>query len=89
MQYERFFLFQMLCMIELMNILCEEFQQLRRTEMRREAIKNKTRIQEIFTILRENYPRNEENDETEIDSMSEFPLESVENYVQFNGRLKN
>lgn len=70
-----------------MSTLREELQQLG-TEIKRDATKNKRRIQEILTIVREHYPRNDENDETEMDLMPEFPLAFVDDYVQFNERLK-
>jgi len=59
-----------------------------KTEMKREAIKNRTKMQEIFTILREKFP-NEENEEVDQDILSDFPLTSVEEYIQLNQNLRN
>lgn len=68
---------------EKMNILHEDFQQFK-TEMSR----NKRKIEEILIILREKFP-NEGNEEVMIDLMPNFPLKSVEEYIQFNETLKN
>lgn len=73
---------------ETINILREDVEQFK-TEMRREASRNKTKLQEILTILRERFPRNEQNEEITMDLMPDFPLTSVEEYMQFNERLQN
>jgi hypothetical protein len=73
---------------EKVNTLYEDFQQFR-TEMRHEAARQKTKIQEMLIILREKFPRNEQNDEVIMDLLPEFPLKSIEEYIIFNQSLKN
>ena len=70
------------------NTLHEDFQ-IFKIEMKQEAARNKRKLQEILAILREKFPRNEEADEITADLMPEFPLTSVEEYLQFNDVLKN
>jgi len=59
-----------------------------KTEMKHEAVKNKTKLQEIFAILREKFP-NKENEEIDQDILPDFLLTSVEEYIQFNQNLRN
>jgi len=73
---------------EKVNILHEDFQQYK-TEMRHEASRNKRKMEEILTILREKFPINEGNEEITIDLMPDFPLTSVDEYTQFNETLRN
>lgn len=73
---------------EKINSLHEDFQQFK-TEMRHEAARNKTKIQEILALLRENFPRNEGEEVVTMDLMPEFPLTTIEEYMQFNEKLKN
>jgi len=56
-------------------------------EMKREAVKNRTKMQEIFAILWEKFP--EENEEVDQDILPDFSLTSVEEYIQFNQNLRN
>ncbi|XP_025159213.1 uncharacterized protein LOC105184306 isoform X2 [Harpegnathos saltator] len=73
---------------EKVDTLHQDFQQFK-TEIKHEAAKNNTKLKEIVAILRESFQRNEENEAITMDLMPEFPMTSVEEYVQFNETLKN
>jgi len=72
---------------EKVDSIHEDFKMFK-TEMKCEAVKNKTKMQEIFAILREKFP-NEKNEEVDQDILLDFPLTSVEEYIQFNQNLRN
>lgn len=57
-------------------------------QIKREVLRNKTKIQEILSILKDNFS-NEGNEEMAQDLLPDFPLMSVEEYTQFNETLKN
>lgn len=73
---------------EKLNILYEGFEQLRK-EIKQEADKNRSKLSAILAILRDKFPANEGIDEVTMDLMPQFPLTSIEEYLEFNETLKN
>ncbi|XP_067216969.1 uncharacterized protein [Linepithema humile] len=73
---------------EKLNILYEGFEQLRK-EIKQEAAKNSSKLSAILAILRDKFPANEGIDEVTMDLMPQFPLTSIEQYLEFNETLKN
>ncbi|XP_036142753.1 uncharacterized protein LOC118645552 isoform X3 [Monomorium pharaonis] len=57
-------------------------------DFKRETAKNRAKVQEILAILRDKFP-NGGNEEISHGLMPEFPLVTIEEYVQFNDMLKN
>lgn len=82
---------------EKMNISHEDFQQFKTDfqqfktdfqQFKTEMSKNKRKIEEMLIILTEKFSNNG-NEEITIDLMPDFPLTSVEEYIQFNETLRN
>jgi len=66
------------------NSIHEDFKVFK-TEMKREAVKKRTKMQEIFAVLREKFP-NEENEEVDQNILPDFPITSIEEYINQNLR---